>query len=739
MWILGILVPLALAWVANQPLLAQGPVAYYTFNQTISDSSGNGNDLSVRTGGLTWVADRFGHPNKAADFGHTTILRRSEFDEIHRVDGEPLSVSVWIRPNSFGGAQDIVAYRDDSLYAHVAINWILYEHHQPPGRIGFYGSQVYRSTYLPELDKWTHLVSTVDSLGINRVYANGALIYDSAYAYGITSARRLQLGGTSDVSGVAGELFDGSMDDVRIYTRALDNSEIQDLYQEGGWAGDTAVVGWWEFEEGAGLAAYDRSGNQHNGTLGGAISWAPGAVQLTGDQDFVAFGDSSFQMGQGSWVAVVRVESFPTAPVTCVILEKDQTGWHDDARLGLVEDGSGRIQFEIDQAGSSTTHRAISSSPIPLGEDVTLAASWGSEGMRLYVDGVLVATNAYTGGVVSAGASFALGSNFPAGTVAFRGFVKDLKVRNQQILGGGLLWQMPLFLSDNSCRDTVLVFGQSPLASDSIDGGLGEEDLPPPGISGVFDARFILPLVTNRSSIRDYRNDSLRDVRWTIRFQPSSCGYPMVFSWTPRSLPAGSFRLQDEFDDIAIVDVDMKVESTFTLTNTAISRLKIEYRTPRCVDVPVRPGWNLVSIPLTPTVRNIGSLFPGALSRAYSFSTSGGYVAQDTLRPGAGYWVKFGDYESYSICGLPPSDRKIAVVAQWNLVGPFETPVDSAMISTEPANIIESRYFGFDGNGYLPTDYLESGNAYWVRMREAGRLVLPQPPGVSLKSHNKPQ
>ena len=70
--------------------------------------------------------------------------------------------------------------------------------------------------------------------------------------------------------------FTGKMDDVAIWTVALDSSTVNTIYN-GGTPIDltvdhsTGLIGYWQFNEGAGTNAIDSSGQGNNGTLVNAI------------------------------------------------------------------------------------------------------------------------------------------------------------------------------------------------------------------------------------------------------------------------------------------------------------------------------------------------------------------------------------------------------------------------------------------------------------------------------------
>ena len=72
--------------------------------------------------------------------------------------------------------------------------------------------------------RWTHLAATYDGSTL-RLYVNGTQVAQLARPGSISHARpaRLRIGG----NGVWGEWFNGWIDEVRIYNRALSAGEIQ--------------------------------------------------------------------------------------------------------------------------------------------------------------------------------------------------------------------------------------------------------------------------------------------------------------------------------------------------------------------------------------------------------------------------------------------------------------------------------------------------------------------------------
>lgn len=284
-----------------------------------------------------------------------------------------------------------------------------------------------------------------------------------------------------------------------------------------------------------------------------------------------------------------------------------------------------------------------------------------------------------------------------------------------------ITWQSTVTISDGCSGTNTLTFGSAPCATDDIDANLGESELPPLPPGGVFDARFVLPSpYSTKSSLKDFREDAGDSKTWRITFQPGSCGYPITFNWNNSSLPAGSFFLKDE-TTVSIINVNMKTQNSYTLSNTGITSLKIEYSTLSCKDVAVNSGWNIISVPLIAVDMNVSSLFPGAASSAFEYNL--GYTTATVLTSGKGYWLKFNNANTFNICGSVISPKTISVNSGWNIIGPFENDIQTISITTSPGGIIASPFYGYN-NGYTTASTLQSGKGYWVKTSQAGSLNL---------------
>ncbi len=134
----------------------------------------------------------------------------------------------------------------------------------------------------------------------------------------------------------------------------------------------------------------------------------------------------------------------------------------------------------------------------------------------------------------------------------------------------------------------------------------------------------------------------------------------------------------------------------------------------------VNPGWNLLSVPLQMPDMSALNLFPEAASSIYGFESN--YIIADTLNNGAGYWVRFDSSVTKSFAGLTPTDN-IPLSSGWNMIGAYNDTISISSIITEPANIIASDIYHFEGAYSLATDLLP-GKGYWIKAAQDGEILI---------------
>ncbi len=145
--------------------------------------------------------------------------------------------------------------------------------------------------------------------------------------------------------------------------------------------------------------------------------------------------------------------------------------------------------------------------------------------------------------------------------------------------------------------------------------------------------------------------------------------------------------------------------------------------TPPSIEANVVEGWNLLSVPVTVNDARKILLFPSSVSNAYTFATTGGYIRQDTLRNGAGYWLKFSAAQGIPITGFLRTTDTVSVANGWNLIGAVSIPVAVSDIQQIPADILQSPFYEHNGT-YMVAESLMPSKGYWVKSGAMGKLVL---------------
>lgn len=92
------------------------------------------------------------------------------------------------------------------------------------------------STTRPVLDRWVHIAGTFDGTTI-RYYLDGIFIGSAAHAGGIVESAE-----NTAISFNGAQAFEGEMDDVRIYSRALSDAEIRELYSRTNYIAQATVT-----------------------------------------------------------------------------------------------------------------------------------------------------------------------------------------------------------------------------------------------------------------------------------------------------------------------------------------------------------------------------------------------------------------------------------------------------------------------------------------------------------------
>ena len=140
------------------------------------------------------------------------------------------------------------------------------------------------------------------------------------------------------------------------------------------------------------------------------------------------------------------------------------------------------------------------------------------------------------------------------------------------------------------------------------------------------------------------------------------------------------------------------------------------------INVNYNEGWNLVGLPLSVDDAGYLSIFPEAISGTlYSFE--GGYISENELFGGVGYWLRFPESISIDIMGVPINEITISLNEGWNLITGITFETNTNSIQDPGEIIVPETFYDFD-NGYGLVDELIPGHGYWVRSNNSGNIIV---------------
>lgn len=200
---------------------AGGLLAWYSCNGNATDLTGNGNNGT--NFGATSANDRFGNPNSALYFdglNHTVVMNENVI-----TGSGPFTISAWINYSSTSTTNAIPIWNGiDAIANGFGVGWRGGNGTTLISSWGSGNAAVYSLS--PSVNgTWYHVLATYDG-GQQQFYINGIL-------QGSNSSISNFANGNTTFGGISqngGDFFNGFLDDVGFWGRALDSTEIQQLY-----------------------------------------------------------------------------------------------------------------------------------------------------------------------------------------------------------------------------------------------------------------------------------------------------------------------------------------------------------------------------------------------------------------------------------------------------------------------------------------------------------------------------
>ncbi|MDD4924653.1 MAG: LamG domain-containing protein [Dehalococcoidales bacterium] len=382
--------------------MSEGLVGYWDFEErsgtTAYDSSDYANTGTL-TLGPSWVSGV--KPLAGGAEGGSALSFDGTNDYVDCGNGTSLggmtqmSIEYWVKPPAYNGTNSYILYHG---YWDTGYGTLIYRHDTSNKikhcfRNTAASAQCFDATYTP--NEWTHMVMSWDGNQM-FLYKNAVYQGDSTGPAGgtITPQVNLKFGRYTAALGH----FDGLIDEVHIYNRALSAEEVRYHYNKEG------PVAEWRMDEGEGGTVYDSTPNNNDGTLvGSAISsaWVEGkygsALSFDGVNDYVNVADNTIfnnnSITVSAWVyvkdwtmsstlkAIVQYYYPDTTPSGYSLYLIANNGFSFTARDGIIP-GKG---VQVTGYSLNTWYYLTGEYDYPTGT------------LSLYVDGVLVDSDTMVG------------------------------------------------------------------------------------------------------------------------------------------------------------------------------------------------------------------------------------------------------------------------------------------------------------------------------------------------------
>jgi hypothetical protein len=367
-----------------------GLVGWWPFNGNANDESGNGNDGVVN--GATLTEDRFGNVDKAYSFDGSNNISVSSFP----VNTQSISLTGFYKNTNYNSPGERII--EHNLGGSGSFSIAVLGTNHPGGTVfeacfALNNGSCETSTFVSPLNQTIHFAA-IYSEGTTKIYINSIEIFSNTNLPPLqSSANGIYIGGHSMWG------FQGVLDDIGIWNRALTEQEIQNLY-----TGTTpppcvslpsnlqqGLVGYWPFCGNAN----DESGNGNDGVVNGAtltedrFGTCNSAYEFDGMNDFIeVLNSSDFSLANFSVSIWIQNNSLETDPPTFIL------------NKGCIPDGvssSTEMSFRIYSYSDGQyisdiwcPNRSFLAGPGFDSNWFHLSMVYDGITMSLYVDGILV-------------------------------------------------------------------------------------------------------------------------------------------------------------------------------------------------------------------------------------------------------------------------------------------------------------------------------------------------------------
>ena len=136
----------------------------------------------------------------------------------------------------------------------------------------------------------------------------------------------------------------------------------------------------------------------------------------------------------------------------------------------------------------------------------------------------------------------------------------------------------------------------------------------------------------------------------------------------------------------------------------------------------------MVGLPVNVANNDYLLVFENAIENTlFSFGDNGGYVQEEILETGTGYWLRMTDEYIQNISGLSVNMVTVSLVEGWNLISSISYTIETDDILDPDGLIVPNAVYRYDEGGYVSVSSIEPGKGYWMRSLGNGEIIISNP------------
>ena len=386
-----------------------------SYSLNLNDLSGNNNHGTIT--GATRVAGKLG---QALSFNGSGNYVNCGNDASLNITGA-ITIEAWVKltSNTF---QPIVSKYEETL-SQESYSFGL-SGNKLQTRVSPNGSTPYIFTGVATLNnnQWYHLVMTYDGSNIKQYY-DGNLDKTDAYSLSLyTSSSTVQIGRWGLTPTM---FFNGLIDDVRIYNRALSPSEITAHYNSGnGLISDPSTE--------TGLAGYWRMGTTDGMTVPGKFN---NALKLDGIDDYINFGNGA-SLGITSAITIegwIKLTALPIGSNYATIFDKPYTSHvapYYNYEMRVLSSGVVDVVMVV---GSYDVDYVTSTTVLSAGLWYHIASTFDGTTLRLYINSTPDGSLNNPGTIINSNMPLNMGRRQNLNDCYFNGLFDNMHIYNRAL------------------------------------------------------------------------------------------------------------------------------------------------------------------------------------------------------------------------------------------------------------------------------------------------------------------